>query len=83
MKQSATQDLAAALDIIARHPVTHPNDLVRSVVCAESAIRINQLVSLTNEMRDHILSNPIHHNKCNAKTKGSYCSCILARLGSQ
>lgn len=83
MKQSATQDLAAALDIIARNPVTHPDDLVRSVVCAESAIRINQLVSLTNEMRDHILANPVHHHKCNAKTKGSYCSCLLSRIGYQ
>jgi hypothetical protein len=22
----------------------------------------------------------VHHDRCNAKTKGSYCNCILARL---
>jgi hypothetical protein len=22
----------------------------------------------------------VHHARCNAKTKGNYCNCILARL---
>jgi hypothetical protein len=22
----------------------------------------------------------VHHDRCNAKTKGNYCNCILARL---
>jgi hypothetical protein len=22
----------------------------------------------------------VHHGRCNAKTKGNYCNCILARL---
>lgn len=80
MKQSTTHDLAEALTIIAKKPLTDPDSLINAVVCMEAAQRINQLVTLTRELTEHIVANPVHHPKCNAKTKSSYCSCILARL---
>jgi hypothetical protein len=40
------------------------------------------LVSLTVRLSEHILSNPVHHHRCNAATKGSYCNCVLAEISS-
>lgn len=84
MKPSSTQDIVSALHIISKRESFSDDDtIIIAAIVAESALRIEQLVGLTNEMKDHILANPVHHHKCNAKTKGSYCSCLLSRLGSQ
>jgi len=78
MKTSATHDIVSALNVLSQQ--IHSEDGVANIVCAEAAQRINQLVALTGELTAHILANPVHHHKCNAKTKGSYCNCILSRV---
>jgi len=78
MNHSSTRDLASALKILAQQ--IHSEDGAANVVCAEAADRILLLVTLTNELTAHILASPIHHPKCTAKTKGSYCNCILSRV---
>jgi hypothetical protein len=78
MIQSSTHDLVNALNILSAE--IHSADGAANAVCAEAANRILQLIALTKELSDHILASPIHHPKCNAKTKGSYCNCILSRI---
>jgi hypothetical protein len=38
------------------------------------------MVKLTSDLTAHVISNPVHHPRCNSKTKGTYCNCILARI---
>ncbi len=78
--QSSTHDLVNALNIISAE-INSP-DGVPNAVCAEAAQRLIHLVSLTVRLSEHILSNPVHHHRCNAATKGSYCNCVLAEISS-
>jgi hypothetical protein len=78
MIHSSSHDLVNALNILSSE--IHSVDGAANAVCAESANRILQLIALTKELSDHILASPIHHPKCNAKTKGTYCNCILSRI---
>ena len=78
MIQSSSHDLVNALNILSAE--IHSTDGAANAVCAEASIRILQLIALTKELSDHILANPVHHPKCTAKTKGSYCNCILSRI---
>jgi hypothetical protein len=78
MHHSSSHDLVVALNILASE--IQSEDGVSNTVCFEASIRIQQLIALTKELSDHILASPIHHPKCNAKTKGTYCNCILSRI---
>ena len=80
MSQSSTHDLVNALNIISAE-IDSP-DGVPNAVCAEAAQRLIHLVSLTVRLSEHILSNPVHHHRCNAAIKGSYCNCVLAEISS-
>lgn len=77
--QSSTHDLVNALNIISAE-INSP-DGVPNAVCAEAAQRLIHLVSLTVRLSEHILSNPVHHPKCNAYN-GNYCNCVLSEISS-
>ena len=79
MKQSSTHDLVNALNIISAE-INSP-DGVPNAVCTEAAQRLIHLVSLTVRLSEHILSNPVHHPKCNAYN-GNYCNCVLSEISS-
>lgn len=76
--KSSTSDIANALNILSTE--LDSTDGVPNAVCAEAAQRILELVSLTQKLACHIASNPVHHPKCNAATKGTYCNCVLAEI---
>lgn len=78
MNPSSTQDLVNALNIISSELDTP--DGIPNAVCSEASHRLLELVSLTSRLTSHILSNPVHHPRCNAATKGTYCNCILAQI---
>lgn len=78
MNPSSTQDLVNALNILSSE--INSSDGIPNAICAEAAIRVIDLVRLTDRLTSHILSNPVHHPKCNAVTKATYCSCILAEI---
>ena len=78
MKQSSTHDLVNALNILSAELDTQ--DGIPNALCAEASTRLLELVQLTSDLTAHIISNHVHHGRCNAKTKSSYCNCILARL---
>lgn len=80
MRPSATADLVSALKVLSQD-IQSP-DGIPQLVLIEAADRLLELVKLTSDLTQHILSNPVHHSRCNALTKGSYCSCVLSRLES-
>jgi hypothetical protein len=80
MHKSSTHDLVNALNILASE-ICSPDGAANGV-CAEASARILELVNLTKDLTAHIISNPVHHPKCNAKTKGSYCNCMLSKISS-
>jgi len=77
MHQSSTHDLVNALNILSSELDTP--DGIPNALCAEASQRLLELVQLTSDLTAHILASPMHHPRCNAKTKGTYCNCILAR----
>jgi hypothetical protein len=78
MQQSSTHDLVNALNILSSELDTP--DGIPNALCAEASQRLLELVQLTSDLTAHILASPMHHPRCNAKTKGTYCNCILARV---
>jgi len=78
MKSSSTHDIVNALNIISAELET--TDGIPNALIAEASQRLLELVQLTSDLTAHIVSNPVHHARCNAKTKGTYCNCLLARL---
>ena len=78
MHQSSTHDLVNALNIISSELDTP--DGIPNALCAEASQRLRELDQLTSDLTAHILASPMHHPRCNAKTKGTYCNCILARV---
>lgn len=80
MHKSSTHDLVNALNILSSE-ICSPDGAANGV-CAEASARILELVTLTKDLTAHIVSNPVHHPKCNAKIKGSYCNCMLAKISS-
>lgn len=78
MHQSSTHDLVNALNILSSELDTP--DGIPNALCAEASQRLLELVQLTSDLTAHILASPMHHPRCNAKTKGTYCNCILARV---
>ena len=78
MHQSSTHDLVNALNILSSELDTP--DGIPNALCAEASQRLLELVQLTSDLTAHILASPMHHARCNAKTKGTYCNCILARV---
>jgi len=78
MKSSSTHDIVNALNIISAELDTP--DGIPNALIAEASTRLLELVQLTSDLTSHIVSNPVHHARCNAKTKGTYCNCLLARL---
>lgn len=78
MKRSSTHDLVNALNILSAELDTQ--DGIPNALCAEASTRLLELAQLTSDLTAHIISNPVHHARCNAKTKGSFCNCILADI---
>jgi len=78
MKPSSTHDIVNALNIISVELET--TDGIPNALIAEASQRLLELVQLTSDLTSHVISNPVHHARCNAKTKGTYCNCLLARL---
>ena len=78
MKTSSTTDIVSALKVLSQD-IQSPDD-VPQILLLEAADRITELVKLTGDLTQHIVSNPVHHHRCNARTKGSYCNCILSRI---
>jgi len=78
MKSSSTHDIVNALNIISAELDTP--DGIPNALIAEASQRLLELVQLTSDLTSHIVSNPVHNARCNAKTKGTYCNCLLARL---
>lgn len=76
--KSSTHDIVTALKIVSTQ--IESSDGVAQSLCLEAASRLTEMVKLTSELTAHVLPNPVHHPRCNAKTKGSYCNCILARI---
>ena len=80
MHKSSTHDIVNALNILSSE--IHSVDGAANALCAEASARILELVNLTKDLTAHIVSNPVHHLKCNAATKGNYCNCMLSKLSS-
>jgi hypothetical protein len=80
MHKSSTHDIVNALNILSSE--IHSFDGAANALCAEASARILELVNLTKDLTAHIVSNPVHHPKCNAATKGNYCNCMLSKLSS-
>ena len=78
MNPSSTTDLVSALKVLSQD-IQSPDD-VPQLILLEAADRITELVKLTSDLTQHIVSNPVHHHRCNARTKGSYCNCVLSRI---
>lgn len=78
MQKSSTHDIVTALRIISQQ--IESSDGIPEALCLEAASRLTDMVKLTSDLTTHIISHPVHSNRCNAKTKGTYCNCILARL---
>jgi hypothetical protein len=78
MNQSSTHDIVTALKIVSSQ-IESP-DGVAQALCLEAASRLTDMVKLTSDLTAHVISNPVHHSRCNSKTKGTYCNCILARV---
>jgi len=78
MHQSSTHDIVTALKIVSTQ--IESSDGVAQALCLEAASRLTDMVQLTSDLTAHVLANPVHHPRCNAKTKGTYCNCILARV---
>lgn len=78
MNKSSTHDIVTALKIVSTQ--IESSDGVAQALCLESASRLTDMVKLTSDLTAHILASPVHHPRCNAKTKGTYCNCILARI---
>lgn len=78
MNPSSTTDLVSALKVLSQD-IQSP-DNVPQIILLEAADRITELVKLTGDLTRHIASNPVHHHRCNARTKGSYCNCVLSRI---
>jgi len=78
MNQSSTHDIVTALNIVSTQ--IESSDGVAQTLCLEAANRLTDMVKLTSDLTAHILASPVHHPRCNAKTKGTYCNCILARI---
>jgi len=76
--KSSTHDIVTALKIVSTQ--IESSDGVAQSLCLEAASRLTEMVKLTSELTAHVLANPVHHPRCNAKIKGSYCNCILARI---
>lgn len=78
MKPSSTTDLVSALKVLSQD--IQSEDGIPQAILLEAADRITDLVKLTSDLTQHIVSNPVHHHRCNARTKGSYCNCVLSRI---
>lgn len=78
MNPSSTTDLVSALKVLSQE--IQSEDGIPQIIILEAADRITDLVKLTDYLTQHIVSNPVHHNRCNARTKGSYCNCVLSRI---
>lgn len=78
MKPSSTTDLVIALQLMSKD-IEGPDNVPERLLL-EAADRILELVKLTSDLTQHIVSNPVHHHRCNARTKGSYCNCVLSRI---
>lgn len=78
MNPSSTTDLVSALKVLSQD--IQSEDGIPQAILLEAADRITDLVKLTSDLTQHIVSNPVHHHRCNARTKGSYCNCILSRI---
>ncbi len=78
MKPSSTHDIVNALLILSSELDTP--DGIPNALCAEASQRLLELVQLTSDLTAHIVSNPVHHPRCNSNTKSTYCNCILARV---
>lgn len=78
MKQSSTTDIVIALQLMSKD-IEGPDNVPERLLL-EAADRITELVKLTSDLTQHIVSNPVHHHRCNARTKGSYCNCVLSRI---
>lgn len=78
MKQSSTTDIVIALQLMSKD-IEGPDNVPERLLL-EAADRILELVKLTSDLTQHIVSNPVHHHRCNARTKGSYCNCVLSRI---
>lgn len=78
MKPSSTTDLVVALQLMSKD-IEGPDNVPERLLL-EAADRILELVKLTSDLTQHIVSNPVHHHRCNARTKGSYCNCVLSRI---
>lgn len=78
MKLSSTTDIVIALQLMSKD-IEGPDNVPERLLL-EAADRILELVKLTSDLTQHIVSNPVHHHRCNARTKGSYCNCVLSRI---
>jgi hypothetical protein len=78
MNKSSTHDIVTALKIVSTQ--IESSDGVAQALCLEAASRLVDMVKLTSDLTAHILASPVHHPRCNAKTKGTYCNCVLARV---
>jgi len=78
MNPSSTTDLVSALKVLSQD--IQSEDGIPQAILLEAADRITDLVKLTSDLTQHIVSNPVHHHRCNARTKGSYCNCVLSRI---
>lgn len=78
MKPSSTTDIVIALQLMSKD-IEGPDNVPERLLL-EAADRILELVKLTSDLTQHIVSNPVHHHRCNARTKGSYCNCVLSRI---
>lgn len=78
MKPSSTTDIVIALQLMSKD-IEGPDNVPERLLI-EAADRILELVKLTSDLTQHIVSNPVHHHRCNARTKGSYCNCVLSRI---
>ena len=78
MNPSSTTDLVSALKVLSQD--IQSEDGIPQAILLEAADRITDLVKLTSDLTRHIVSNPVHHHRCNARTKGSYCNCVLSRI---
>ena len=78
MHKSSTHDIVTALRIVSNQ--IESSDGVAQALCLEAASRLTDMVKLTSDLTEHVIASPMHHPRCNAKTKGTYCNCILARI---
>ena len=78
MNPSSTTDLVSALKVLSQD--IQSEDGIPQAILLEAADRITDLVKLTSDLTQHIVSTPVHHHRCNARTKASYCNFVLSRI---